>query len=103
MISTIISCADKKEPEFELLSLNNNNEIEFLNRKDVTLNQLSNSIDSLTNLNDRIYLMLDVAGGSSYTEFSVLRNILQKYRNKLLISLKKTNRSNQLLHHKCRT
>lgn len=89
LISTILSCADKNEPEFELLKMNSNNEIEFLKKKHLTLNQLSKSLDSLTNLNNRIYIMLDVARESSYSEFYLLRRVLQKHRNELLISLKK--------------
>jgi hypothetical protein len=88
LFAILISCNGKKEPEFNLLTLNINNEIEFLKRENVSKIQLEYSLDSLLKLNDRSYLMLDIADESSYGEFYELRETLQKYRENLLISLK---------------
>ena len=79
----------KSKPQPYLLVLHEDNNMEFLNKKGMTKLQLSKSLDSLIKINGKIYLMLDIEQETSYNEFYKIRKILQKYRDNLLIGLKK--------------
>lgn len=89
LLILLSSCHNKPEPNFRLLIIDKNDEMEFLGKKNISRSQFSHSLDSLVKLNEGIYLMLDLDKESSYTEFYHIRKILQKHRDKVLVSLKK--------------
>lgn len=84
----MLCCTEADELTFESLTLDQNNQIEFLGKKNLSLQQLSKSIDSLIKAQGVLNLEVDINGEFGYDRFYKIRKHLQLHRDKLLVSLK---------------
>lgn len=84
----MLHCTEESDPKFEPLTITQNNQIEFLGKNNLSLEQLSKLLDSLIKDQGDLYLELDVNEDSEYSRFYKIRNLLQRHRDKLLVSLK---------------
>jgi len=86
------SCKSGSKYESEILRISNADQINFLNKENISEIELEKKIDSLIKFKTPVYIKLDVDKNCSYGKFYAVRKILQKNRNNLLIAFLNTDK-----------